>query len=91
MPKKGRPLSRAYLMAPILPSTPALAEAGRDDQAVGLREPRGEVQPRLFQRVALDPLDVDAGVVGDAAVLERLGDGDVGVAVAACTCRPRRC
>ena len=35
----------------------------------------------LFQILAVDPVQVDARIVGDAAVLERLADGDIGVAV----------
>ena len=54
----------------------ARAEARRDQDAV---EPSSTPSPSLFDVSRVDAAHVDGGVVGDAGVIHRLVDRDVGV------------
>ena len=57
----------------------AVAEAAGHEYAVHALKRLVEIGVRRGQIVGLDPLDVDAGAMIDAAVLERLDDGEIRV------------
>ena len=54
------------------------AETARNDDAIDIVERRFRAFPG-FAQISRDPFDVDLGIIGEAARLDRLGDGQVGV------------
>ena len=79
MPKKGISRSRAKLTEAILPSLP------RSPKPPGTRIPCSGSSSAttsafgMLEQLGVDPLDVDLGAVGDAAVDQRLAQALVGV------------
>ena len=79
MPKNGISRSRANLTEAILPSLPALAEAAGHEDGVQRLEFGDDVGFGMLEHLGVDPLDVDLGAVGDAAVDQGLAQALVGV------------
>ena len=69
--------SRANRAARILPSAPRDAEAARHEDAVHALEPRRRVG--ALEDLAFDPVELDAHMIGHAAVSQRLDQRLVGV------------
>src|SRR5690606_36416185 len=57
----------------------ALPEAARHQDGVGAFQTFGAGLRIAFEGIGLDPVDIDLGVVGDTAVLQRLDQRLIGV------------